>query len=45
MEDLQAAAELQPSDNAIKAELIRARKLLDAVKRKEKATYSRMFAN
>eukprot|EP00884_Botryococcus_braunii_P007198 jgi/Botrbrau1/1647/Bobra.0185s0057.1 len=44
VEDLQAAADLQPTDTVIKAELIRARKLMDAIKRKEKATYSRMFS-
>jgi hypothetical protein len=44
VEDLQAAADLQPTDTVIKAELIRARKLMDAIKRKEKATYTRMFS-
>jgi hypothetical protein len=45
VKDLQAALDAQPTDTVIKAELIRCRKLLDATKRKEKATFARMFNN
>lgn len=44
MTDLAAAAEAEPGDAGIRAELARGKKLRDAAQQKERAAYKRMFA-
>ena len=42
--DLSHAAEINPEDKSVKAELARVRKVREDMQRKEKATYARMFS-
>ena len=42
--DLAAAAEAEPGDEGVRAELARARKLRDGAQQRERAAYRRMFS-